>query len=99
MDISRLQVEAISAATKPRNQMPLPHSPGAPIFPGSEMTTFLQKYESIAAFTATDPSSRHVVVMLPYYCTEAIREMVMMMPSYERRDWVALKNEMLDEFR
>jgi len=99
MEISRLHVEAISAATKPRNQMPLPLSPGAPIFLGSDVTTFLHKYESIAAFTATDPSSRNVVVMLPYYCTEAIRETVMMMRGYERRDWAALKKEMMDAFR
>jgi hypothetical protein len=86
MEISRLLVEAISAASTQRNQMPLPYSPGAPIFRGSDVTTFLHKYESIAAFTATDPFSRNVVVMLPYYCTEAIRETVMMMRGYERRD-------------
>jgi len=71
--------------------MPLPLSPGMPIFLGSEVTTFLHKCESIAAITPTDPSSRHVVVVSPYYCTEATREMVIMMCGYERRDWAALK--------
>jgi hypothetical protein len=99
MEMSPLHIEAISAATKHRNQMPLPLSPGAPIFLGSDLTTFLHKYESIAAFTAIDPSSRKVVVMLPCYCTEEIREMVMIMRGYERRDWAALKKEMLDAFR
>jgi len=99
MEISRLHVEAISAAAKPRNQMPLPLCPVAPIFLGADVTTFLHQYESVAAFTATDPSSRNVVVMLPYYCTEAIRETVMMMRGYERRDWAALKKEVLDAFR
>jgi hypothetical protein len=99
MEISRLHVEAISAATKPCNQIPLPLCPGAPIFLGSDVTTFLHKSENIAPFTATDPSSQNVVVMLPYYCTEAIREMVMMMRGYERRDWAGLQKEMLDAFR
>ena len=99
MDISWLHNEAISAATKPRNQMPLPFSPSASIFLGSDGTTFLHKYQSIAAFTGNDPSSRKFVVMLPYYCTEAIWETVKMMHGYERRDWAALKKEMLDAFR
>jgi hypothetical protein len=62
------------------------------------VTLFLHNYESIAAFTAADHSSTHVVVMFPYYCTEPIRETVMMMRGYERRDWAALKKEMLDAF-
>jgi hypothetical protein len=72
MEISWLHIEAISAATKPRNHMPLLLSPGAPIFLDFDVTTFLHKYESIATYTATDISSRNVVVMLLYYCTEAI---------------------------
>ena len=79
--------------------MPLRLCPGAPIFLRSDVTTFLHKYGSIAAFSATDPSSQNVVAMLPYYCSEAIRETVMMMPRYERQDWVALKKETLDAFR
>jgi len=99
MEISRLHVEAILAATKPRSQIPPALSPGAPINLGSNVTTFLHKYESIAAFTATDPSSQNVVVILPHYCMEAIWETVMMMRGYERRDWAALMEEMLDAFR
>jgi len=99
MEISRLPVEAISAATKLRNQMPLPLSPGTRIFLGCDVSTFLHKYESIAAFTATDPSSRNVVFMFPYFSMEAIRKTVMIMHSYERRDWVALKSELLHVFR
>ena len=81
MEILRLHVEAISAATKHRNQMPLPYSPGAPIFRGSDVTTFLHKYESIATFTSTDPSSSDAVTMFPYYCVEGsdVRDMVVMM--------------------
>jgi hypothetical protein len=50
--------------------MPLPLSPGVPIFLGSDVTTFLQKYESIAAFTSTDPTSSDAVMTFPYYCVE-----------------------------
>jgi hypothetical protein len=85
--------------TKPQNQMPLPLSPGTCIFLGSDVPTVLHKYESITAFTATGHSSRNIVVMLPYYCTEAITVMVMMMHSYVRRDWAVLKKEMLDAFQ
>jgi hypothetical protein len=99
MEITMLRLEAISAATKPWNQMPLPLGPGAPIILGSDVMTFLSRYESIAAFTATDPSSPNVAIMLPNYCTEEIWEMVMKMRSFERRDWAALKNQMFDAFR
>jgi hypothetical protein len=98
MGISRLHVEDISAATKPWNQIPLPLSPGAPILLGSDMTTILSKFEIIAAFTGTGPSSRMVVIMLPYYCTETISERIMMLSSYERRDGAALKKKILDQF-
>ncbi|KAF8252862.1 hypothetical protein K440DRAFT_643999 [Wilcoxina mikolae CBS 423.85] len=37
--------------------------------------------------------------MFPYYCTEEIRETVMMMRGYTDRDWAALKKEILDMFR
>ena len=69
MEISRLHVEAISAATNPRNQMPLPLSPGATIFLGSDVTTFLLEYESVAAFTSTDRSSSDAAMTLQCSCT------------------------------
>jgi hypothetical protein len=78
--------------------MPLALSPGAPIFLCFDVTTVHHKYESIATFTATDSCSQNFVVMLPYYCTDAIRERVMMMRRYERRDWPTRKKEMLDAF-
>jgi hypothetical protein len=53
----------------------------------------------LAAFTATDITESNVVAMLPYYCTEEIRESVMMMGGYTDCDWAALKKEMLDVFR
>jgi hypothetical protein len=99
MEISWLLIEAIPAASKQRNQMPIPLSPGVPIFLGSDVTTFLNKYESIATFTATDPFTQNVIVMFPYYCMAAIREIVMMICRYERQDWAVLKKEMLDAFR
>jgi hypothetical protein len=70
MEISQIHVEATSAATKQRNQMGLPLSPGSSIFLGSDVTTFLRKYESLAAFTNTDPTSSDAVTMLLYYCVE-----------------------------
>jgi hypothetical protein len=81
MEISQLHVEAISAATKPRIQMPLPYSPGVPIFGGTEVTTFLHKCESLAAFNSTDPSSSDAVTMFPYYCVEGsdVRHTIVMM--------------------
>jgi hypothetical protein len=100
MEISRLYVEAISAATKYRNQMPLPLSPGAPIFLGSDVTTFLHKYESLAAFTSTDPTSSDAVTMFPYYCVDAsnVRDTVVMMRGYVELDWAARKKEIGDAF-
>jgi hypothetical protein len=81
--------------------MPLPLSPGAPIFLGSDVTTFLHKNESLAAFTSTDPTSSDAVTMFPYYCVEGsdVRDMVVMMRGYVERDWAVLRTEMFGMFR
>jgi len=101
MEISRLLVEAISAASTQRNQISHPYSPGAPIFCRSDVTTFLHRYVSLAAFTSTDPSSTGAVPMFPYYCVEdsEVRDTVVMMRGYVERDWSVLRQEMLDAFR
>ncbi|KAF8242780.1 hypothetical protein K440DRAFT_638263 [Wilcoxina mikolae CBS 423.85] len=98
MDIAGLLAEAI---TKHSNAMPLPNTPGAPSFHGIDVTTFLHKYESLAAFTATDVTESSVIAMFPFYCAECsdVQEMVMMMRGYADRDWTALKKELLDTFR
>ncbi|KAF8247974.1 hypothetical protein K440DRAFT_286346 [Wilcoxina mikolae CBS 423.85] len=98
MDIAGLLAEAI---TKHRNAMPLPNTPGAPSFHGIDVTIFLHKYECLARFTGTDPSSKDIISMFPFYCAENsdVREMVMMMRGYLDRDWTALKKELLDTFR
>jgi hypothetical protein len=97
MEISRLHIEAILAASTQRNQIPLPYSPGAPIFRGSDVTTILHKYESLAACTSTDPSSSDAVKMFPYYCVEVsdVRDTVVMMRGYVERNWAILRTEML----
>jgi hypothetical protein len=84
MEISRLHVEAISAATKHRNQMPLPLCAGAPIFLGSDVMTFVHKYESLTAFTSTDPTTSDAVTLFRYYCVEGsdVRDTVAMMRGY-----------------
>ena len=81
--------------------MPHPHIPGAPFFCGSDVTTFLYKYECLARSNGTYPSSQDVIYLFLYYCTEGldVREKVIMMWGYEGQDWVALKKEMLDVFR
>jgi hypothetical protein len=101
MDTSQLLIEPISAASNHRNQMPLPHSPGASCFGGSDVTTILQKYECLQCSTRTDTSSEDVIYICRYYRTEGlkVREQVIMMRGDERGDWAGLKMEMLDAFR
>jgi len=84
MEISRLHIEAISADSTQQNQMPLPYSPGVAIVRGSDVTTFLHKYESLAAFTRTDPSSANAATIIPDYCVEPsdVRDTVVMMRGY-----------------
>jgi hypothetical protein len=57
------------------------------------VTTFLHKYESLAAFTSTDPTSPDAVTMFPYYCVECsnVRATVVMMRGDMEHDWAALK--------
>ncbi|KAF8246034.1 hypothetical protein K440DRAFT_685913 [Wilcoxina mikolae CBS 423.85] len=96
MDIARLLAMTI---TKYWNVMPLPNTPGAPSFHRIDVTTFFHKYESLAAFTATDITESSIIGMFPYYCVEeSIRDKVMMMRSYADREWATLKMEMLDVF-
>jgi hypothetical protein len=81
MEIPRHLFEAISAASTQRNQMPLPYSPGAPIFRGSDVTTFLHNYESLTAFPSKDPGSSDAITMFPYSCGEGsdVRDLLVMM--------------------
>ena len=84
--------------------MPLPHMPGAPSFSGANVTDFLVKYESLAQSANCDVTASAVIGHFPYYCTEEVREMVLMLPAYEycdseARSWPALRAEMLDAFR
>jgi len=100
MEISRLPLEAISAATSHRNQMLLPLSPGWPIICCSDVTMFLPKYKSLPAFTSTDPSSSNAVSIFPYYCVEGsdVRDMVVMMRGYMEQDSAVLRTEMFGVF-
>ncbi|KAF8538323.1 hypothetical protein BDD12DRAFT_842974, partial [Trichophaea hybrida] len=93
--------DTVAIASQPQNKMLLPHTQGAPVFHGPDVTTFLHKYESLAAFTATDVTESSIIAMFLYYCAEGfkVREMVIMMRSFQCRDWAAMKMEMLDVFR
>ncbi|KAF8247276.1 hypothetical protein K440DRAFT_661560 [Wilcoxina mikolae CBS 423.85] len=99
MEIAELVVETISL--QHWNRFPLPCTPGAPIFHGPDVTKFLHKYESLAAFTATDITESSIIAMVPYYCMKhpQVRETVMMMRGYTDRNWAAFKTELLDGFR
>jgi hypothetical protein len=95
MEISRLHIDDISAATKHWNQVPHPLNPRAPIFLGSDVTTFLHKYQSLAAFTNTNPTSSDPIMMFPYYCVEGsdVRDTVVMMHGYVQGDWCVLRTD------
>ncbi|KAF8243355.1 hypothetical protein K440DRAFT_664156 [Wilcoxina mikolae CBS 423.85] len=97
MEIAELVVETISHQY--RNRFPHPNAPGPQAFHGRDVTTFLHKYESLAIFTATDVTESSVIAMLPYYCTEEIRETVMMMRGYTDCNLYAFQTELLDAFR
>jgi len=81
--------------------MPLPLSAGTYIFLGSDVMTFLNKYESLAIFTSTDPTSCDAGTMFPSYCVQGTHDpdTVVMMRRYVECDWVVLTTEMLDVFR
>jgi hypothetical protein len=100
MEIKRLYIEAISAATKQRNQMPLPPSAAAPIVLVYDVTTFLNNYESVAAITSTDPTGSDAVKMFPYSCMEDydVRDTIVMMRGYMERDCAVVRTVRLDEF-
>ena len=86
------------------HRMPLPQMPGAPSFNGRNVTAFIEKYESLARSTNCDVTASAAIGHFPYYCTEDVRETVLMLPAYaycdsELRSWWALRAEMIDAFR
>ena len=62
--------------------MPLPHMPGAPSFDGTNATAFIKRYESQAKSTDCDVTASAVIGHFPHYCTEDVRETVLMLPAY-----------------
>ena len=96
--------ELLAMLARGPDRMPLPHMPGAPSFSGANVTAFLEKYESLALSANCDVTASAVIGHFPYYCTEEVRETVLMLPAYaycnlEARSWPALRAEMLDAFR
>ena len=96
--------ELLAMLARGADRMLLPHMPGAPSFDGTNVTAFLEKYESLAKTTNCDVTASAVIGHFPYYCTEDVRETVLMLPAYaycdsESRSWPALRAEMLDAFR
>jgi len=78
--------------------MPQADSPDMPIFRGTDLTTFLHKYGSLATVSSTDPSSSDVVTMFVYYFVEGSDDWVTvaMRPGYVEQDWATLKKGTLD---
>ena len=77
------------------DRMPLLQMPGAPSPDGTNVTAFIEKYESLASA---------VIGHFPYYCTKEVRETVLMLPAYAYRDsgsrsWPALRAETFNAFR
>ena len=64
------------------DRMPLPQVPGAPSFDGTNVTAFIEKYECLARSTNCDVTASAVIGHFPYYCTEDVRETVLMLPAY-----------------
>ena len=103
MDAAQIS-ELLAMLARGVDRMPLPHMPGAPIFSCTNVTAFLEKYEGLARSADCDVTASAVIGHFPYYCTEDVRETVLMLPAYaycdsEARSWPALREEMLDAFR
>ena len=103
MDAAQI-TQLLAMLARGADHMPLPQMPGAPSFDGMNATAPIEKYESLARSTNCDVTASAVIGHFPYYCTEDVRETVLMLPAYaycdsEARSWPALRVEMLDAFR
>ena len=103
MDAAQI-TELLVILARGADRIPLPHMPGALSFDGTNVTAFLEKYESLARSTNCDVTASAVIGHFPNYCTEDVRETVLMLPAYTycdgvSRSWLALRAEMLDTFR
>ena len=95
-------MELLAILARGVDRMPLPHMPGAPSFDGTNVTAFIEKYESLARLTNCDVTASAVIGHFPYYCTEDVCETVRMLPGYcddGSRSWPTLRAQMLDIFR
>ena len=81
-----------------KERMHLPGTLGAHRFDSTDVTRFLEIYESIVRRTGTNPDQEDVVNIFPYYCAADLQETVKIMSRYNDRDWPVLKTQLKDRF-
>ncbi len=75
-----------------RAAMPLPHTPRAFLFTGTNVTDFFKRFEDMA--TDYGLSDDRKVRRVQKYCEFGIAQRIQDLDSYEEKDWKGLMKEM-----
>src|SRR5258708_4384328 len=80
-----------------RHPMPMPSSPGTPLFDGADVTEFLARFEDMCDEYQIDAPSR--AQKLPRYCTVVVGRYVSTMTASQAKDWEVLKEDLKKDFK
>jgi hypothetical protein len=73
--------------------MPRPGQPGSlDVFTGNDISNYRDDYNAECELYNVRPD--HRFIRFPRYCTPEIKEIVMLLPGYEPRDWDLLQAEL-----
>jgi hypothetical protein len=80
-----------------RLPMPLPGSPGVPLFEGANATEFLDNFDDLCDEYAVTEQGR--LVKLPKYCSRSIGDSIKSQKAWVEKDYPALRKAILWEYR
>jgi hypothetical protein len=80
-----------------RLPMPLPGSPGVPLFEGANATEFLDNFDDLCDEYAVAEQGK--LVKLPKYCSRSIGDSIKSQKAWVNKDYQALRKAILWEYR
>ena len=81
-----------------KKEMPHQDTRGAPVVGGTDVTKFINVYESLSCYTRTNSVAEDVIATFTYYCSETMYETIKTMVEYRRTDSVQLNEQLKDAF-
>jgi hypothetical protein len=77
--------------------MPLPGTPGSPMFEGANATEFLKRYDNLCSDYQVSEKDR--LMRLPQYCIQPVAKTIRSLNEWKTGNYAALKKALLLEYR